>query len=321
MWLMRACLSLLVAVLCVLLPTTADAFTPEGVTAERIASDGNRYMAYTQPDGTTRVIDGREGRTFDVATPSNCDDVHAIGGGQLAWNCTRGSDHWHGAAMLLDLRTLTVHEPAGLDGLEYQESATNFPVEAVWHDVGSHWLLGTETSIAHSAMQVWSVALNWRTGEIRRDKPEGTKVFPDPDRSGLTRKLCDPLRRQARKTRPLEAETPPFLDFQFTRPFGVAQVARRQSNGSTTYSGVLMRCGSRRRIELGPYSRDTTQLGGGRVTWIRGRFAYARVLRSGAQRRWRLPAEPRMLVHAAGRLYLLAGPANEPRQLYSAPLR
>ena len=82
-----------------------------------------------------------------------------------------------------------------------------------------------------------------------------------------------------------------------------------------------MRCGSRRRIELGPYSRETTQLSHSRVSWIRGRFAYARVLRSGAQRRWRLPAEPRMLLHGAGRLYLLAGRPGQPARLYSAPLR
>lgn len=310
-------------------PARGAAFQPEGAVAERIASDGKRYLAYTQPDGVTRLVDGREGRVLDIGTPPNCDNVRAIGGGQLAWSCTRGrdrppgprgSDLWSGAAMLLDLRTFTIHEPAGLDRLEAEEDSRDFPVPAVWHDVGSHWLLGTETSVAHSASRVRSVALNWHTGEIRRDEPAGRGVHPDASHAGLTRKLCGPLRRQARTTEPLEDETPPFLDFQYARPFGVAQVAHRRANGSRAYTGVLMRCGSRRRIALGPYSRDTIQLGGGRVTWIKGRFAYARVVRSGVQRRWRLPAEARMLVHAAGRLYLLAGRPGQPARLYSAPL-
>src|SRR5919112_5919711 len=147
---MRALTALLAGLFLAIAPAAhAAAFQPEGVAAERIATDGVRYMAYTKADGMTRVIDDREGTEFEVATPPDCDNVRAIGGGQLAWSCGRPRDPWYGAAMLLDLRTRTVHEPAGLDDLEQQEAYFFEGNGATWYAVGSHWLLGTEGLAAH----------------------------------------------------------------------------------------------------------------------------------------------------------------------------
>lgn len=96
--------------------------------------------------------------------------------------------------MLLDLRTRTVHEPAGLEELADEDRTGNFSFSVDWHD----------------ARTVRSIALNWRTGESYRNTPQGTRVVPDANRPWLTRKLCEPLRRRVRSTPVFEDTTPPF---------------------------------------------------------------------------------------------------------------
>lgn len=315
-------LRLLPAIACVLCvpfvaaPAGAKPLHATGETPAFLAGDGSRYVGWARSDGTTRIVDSRERTTLEVQTPAGCGAVVAIGGGQLAWNCSSGAG---GRAMLLDLRTLAVHEPVGMDEFAESETMGNEYVSAVWTDVGSHWLYGTET-IFHSGVFTNTVALDWRTGETRRDEPDGRRVVPDLNRPDLTRRLCDPLRRQKRARRDFDAGDPPFLDFQYARPFGLSQVARMHGSGEPTYSAVLGRCGTKRRVRLGPYSRLRTQVGAGWVTWTSDRYAHAQRLRTGERLRWKLPVKASVVVHTARRLYVLAGNAGATR-LYSTALR
>lgn len=56
------------------------------------------------------------------------------------------------------------------------------------------------------------------------------------------------------------------------------------------------------------------------MTWVKGRYADARHLRSGATQRWKLPADAYMLLHTTRRVYGLARASGRPR-LYSTSLR
>lgn len=297
-------------------PAAAAGLRPVGKTVDAVVSDGARWVAFSPDYDTTRVIDTRTNRSFDVATPDGCSaldpnstdlgasGVLAIGGGQLVWGCEPDDPVGQEPLRMLNLHTRRVHKPAGLDAMLAGEgsphSAGSWSLR--WRVVGTHWIVGRDRRSASEQSEERTIAYNWRSGRVRHNWPASARAVPDPDLPALRRRICRPMRR-TRSPFVLGETLPPFVDFQYDQPFGLEQVVRI-AHGTETDTLALGRCGSSRRRPLGQYLRDSEQLGGGRVSWYYNAYVRLFDARSGRTRRWPFRVnESLSLAHTRTMLY------------------
>jgi hypothetical protein len=259
------------------------------------------------------VRDDVSGEEYSVPSPAGCRlSLTAAGGGQALWGGCAGPGRAPAStayAQLLDLRTRTFHEPAGMVELARRYQSVG------WENVGSHWLIGATNEFGGGRATINQLAFNWRTGATAENEPAGPRRVPDLNRAALGRKLCRPLRRRRIPPNPdFESDYPPFRPYWFTRSLGVATVA----DGGL----ALDRCGSHRHKRItGSAYATTVQVGAGYVTWADARHVRAYRLATGERRRWRRPKSDYVTVaHTAKAVYVTIGEGPE-RALYAATPR
>lgn len=292
-----------------------------GQTVDGVVADGERFAAFAPSVGVTRVLDTQTGTSFDVATP-RCESegfaaIIAIGGGQLAWWC------YSAPIELLDLRSRVVRIPPGQAAWladEWDPTALGDGWAITWRAIGRYWLLGYEYDVGHSDSRERALAYNWRTGELRRNAPGNRYRAASPDARSLGRRLCRPLHRHRSPQSPDE-ERPPFLDFEYQRPYALAEilrVTRTRDHINEVETLSLERCGRRRGTRLGPYVRHSEQLGSGWATWNSGRYVRAYDARHRRRRQWEFPP-PVEVTHTAARVFVATG--TTPATVYTDRLR
>jgi hypothetical protein len=296
-----------------------------GVIGGHVLADGKRYAAWRTPDGATRVLNTRTGKSYEVATPEHCRDVVAVGGGYLVWQCTavvssQGSASEDDSdARLLNLATRQIQVPTGIAEMlqtnrEHDDASRSISVR--WTGVGAHWIVGTRHEGASSASYTSRLALNWRTGEIREEQPDEARLAADPGLPGLARRLCSPLARRPGPERMGSFVTyPAFGEYQYERPFGLAEIP--DPRGASRYA--LERCGTRRIRRLGEIT--TPQLGSGYLSFRRGTSVRALDPRSGRVARWRVPDTGHVSVAHTENRVLWDVSTVDRRTLYAAPFR
>jgi hypothetical protein len=238
-----------------------------------VLTDGRRWAAYVVPGDATHVIDDRTGASYTTSTPAGDCGLAAVGHGVLMWRCYEA----HGERPLLfDMVRRQALEVSGVDALlaeldRRSRDGPNGPQEPAPYSigvdhVGQHWVGGTFfIDYGYHAETYGVFALNWRTGELRFDRPASAHMWPDWDRAQLGQALCSPLRRTLDDTYDQRI----FKEYDYERPYGVrGELTTLVLEHCGHPSKVLARCG----FQTGCTS--TFQLGAGMVTWAARRRAF-----------------------------------------------
>jgi hypothetical protein len=251
----------------------------KGKVPEPVLTDGRRWAAYPVTGRRTRVVDDGSGTVYTVDTPSGC-SLAAVGHGVLMWQCYEPRGAY---PVLFDMRDRHLLPVAGIEAMfddidrqvrEGSGPEQPAPPHDIWlQQVGQHWVGGLlYIDYGYHAETYRAFALNWRTGELRYDRPAKARAVPDFESPELGRPMCSPLRRVRDDT----VEQRIFREYAYERPYGV--------RGGLT-SLLLERCGRPTRVlarcgfQTG--CTDTFQLGAGMVTWATHRRAFLYDLRRG----------------------------------------
>ena len=239
-------------------------------TPDPVLTDGRRWAAYIVAGHGTHVVDDRTGAAYEVKTPPGC-ELAAVGHGILMWQCyTRRGAY----PVLFDMQQRRRLAVAGIGAMfdDFDRRADNGPGQEpapynieIYH-VGRHWVGGSYLIDYGYHSEVFGLlALNWRTGERRYDRPANAHVWPDFDSPGFGQRLCSPLKRVLDDSYDQRI----FQEYDYERPYGVrGDFTRIVLERCRHPARVIARC----RAFTG--CADTFQLGSGMVTWATRRKAF-----------------------------------------------
>jgi hypothetical protein len=257
---------------------------------EPVLTDGRRWAAYPVPGRRTRVVDDGTGTSYNVDTPPGC-GLAAVGRGVLMWQCYEPRGAY---PVLFDMRDRRLLPVAGIEAMfddidrqvrEGWGPEQPRPPHDIWlQHVGQHWVGGLlYIDFGYHAETYRAFALNWRTGELRYDRPAKARAVPDFESPELGRPLCSPLKRVLDDT----VDQRIFREYAYERPYGVL-------GGLTSTSLRLERCGRPGRViaRCGFHAgcAETFQLAARMVTWATLRRAFLYDLRRGHRVAFSQPA-------------------------------
>jgi hypothetical protein len=287
----------LVVAVVLAVPGAAAAHSPlklAGTASGPAVSDGRRWMATPNADGTENVLDAFTGRVQRLAPPLACgpyvSPVPVLGTGLLAWSC--GSDVFTGQLSdaqtpIVGLATGTVTHPVGLGAIQPFSTTPAMSVTAIGrygmtvHKYGYH--------------QGEDVYLDWRTGR-QLGEPDARHVV-DLDQPSLERRLCAPMVRtpnvdQAGVDFGGEGQ---YTQFTFDSPWGLTEIGSNFRSGDyLTISTLLERCGhANRRLARRSGSSVGVRFGyvltSGLLAWFDATRLHVRRLSDGRAWSWVAP--------------------------------
>jgi hypothetical protein len=268
----------------------AEAVLVDTVRFSGLISDGERYVAYGMPDGTLKVIDEQEDRSFQVPLPAGCRPVRGgtvIGGGQLGTTCTTPDEP-------------NPRRPAIVKRLDLATRA--------WSDVpgSERWLSGSygivelrgigDRRIAYQRSVQEMVWVDWRTGAASEDHGAATDA-PALDGEGLFAPMCASLQRPV-----------PFDRFSRLTFMPTAYEAPHAVSLHPQWVLTAQGCDEPRATALGGSVIEMANTGGGLVTWrdvdLEGDDTFAYLLSCRQRLGW-LMSPPATIAHVRGALYVM----------------
>ena len=239
----------------------ADAeLRPLGSARSAVLTDGTRYAAFLSDPTHLTVRDDARERSFEVSNPPGCRPVALAGGARLLRECPPD-----------DGATDPRYEVVNLT----QETVNDVPAqpEDVFTDVGLRWLGGeARPEPGHTEITY----MDWRTG--RR-----VSFGEDPSDARVTRDLDSPT------LAPLAPPRPSGYAVEADEPFTVAHTgrdARGRPAQLDLYRGTTQRDFGQRIARLdrcGATACRFITVGGGLVTWVKGRQVRGRATRNRAR--------------------------------------
>ena len=269
---MVARLSLVVALAALVLPGAARAADSElrslGSARSAVVTDGTRYAAFLADPTHLTVRDDARGRSFEVSNPPGCRPVALAGGGRLLRDCPPrpGEEGTEG-------------EPAPERHYEVvnltQETVYDVPARAgdVFTDIGLRWLAGEARPEPGHTERTY---MDWRTGRRVRsgEDPSDARLARDLDSATLA---------------PLAPPRPAEYAVEADGPYVAAHTGRDPQDRPANldlYRGTTERGFGQRIARLercGATACRSITIGGGLVTWVKGRQVRGYAIR-GARR-------------------------------------
>ncbi len=233
-------------------------------------SDGDRWAVIPVAGGMF-VLDGRDHvpEPEPVALTAPCGPrpgaPRGVGGGLVLVECPSVLGELRQRLLVYDLAARTFTEAEG----------TELIVGAEGHGVtgiGRSWI-SFNRNLEPRGGNVPGL-LDWRAGRVIRQSTRTRTAAVDLDLPAGSRRVCAALRNRALRLVPLS----------YRPPFGIS---RRGTLGRRRL--VLERCKGRSITLSKPGKVRAVSFGERVVAWAQGAAIQARVLRSGRQKRWRVP--------------------------------
>lgn len=261
---MLARLPLVLAGAALVLPGPARAADTElrslGSGRSAVLTDGTRYAAFLSDPAHLTVRDDTRERSFEVSNPPGCRPVALAGGARLLRECPPEGE-----------ATEVRYEVVNLT----QETVNDVPTQPgdAFTDVGLRWLAGeARPEPGHTEITY----MDWRTG--RR-----VGFGEDPSDARVTRDLDSPT------LAPLAPPRPDGYAVEADEPFTAAHTGRDAQGRPAQldlYRGTTQRDFGQRIARLdrcGATACRSVTVGGGLVTWVKGRQVRGRATRNAAR--------------------------------------
>ena len=258
----------LASAVALVLPGTAlaaeeQAPTSLGSARSAVVTDGTRYAAFLSDPSHLTVRDDARGRSFEVSNPPGCRPVALGGGARLLRECPPAEPE--------------AGQPAPEHHYEVvnltQETVNDVPTVPgdVFTDVGLRWLAGESRP---EPGHVELTYMDWRTGRRHGfgEDPSDARVPRDLDSATLA---------------PLSPPRPPEYAVEADDPYTVAQTGRDPEGRPAfldLYRGTTPRDFGQRIARLdrcGAIACRSITIGGGLVSWVKGRQVRGRATRGG----------------------------------------
>jgi hypothetical protein len=266
---MVARLSLVLAGAALALPTAADAADGElrslGSARSAVMTDGTRYAAFLSDPTHLTVRDDARERSFEVSNPPGCRPLSLAEGARLLRECPDES------AQAAEPRPGIRYEVVNLT----QETVNDVPIQPgdAFDEIGTRWLAGTaRPEPGHTELTY----MDWRTG--RR-----VAFGEDPSDARVPRDLDSPT------LAPLSPPRPAGYTVTADEPFTVLHTGRDEESRPAyldLFRGTTDRSLGQRIARLdrcGAIACRYATIGGGLVTWVKGRQVRGRATRGGAR--------------------------------------
>ena len=261
---MVARLPLVLAGFALVLPGAARAADGElrslGTGRSPVLTDGTRYAVFLSDSTHITVRDDARERSFEVSNPPDCQPVALAAGARLLRRCPPEEAGTDAHYEVVNLTQETINDVPTLPG-------------DVFTDVGLRWLGGeARPEPGHTEITY----MDWRTG--RR-----VGFGEDPSDARVTRDLDSPT------LAPLAPPRPAGYAVEGDEPFTAAQTGRDPEGRPAhldLYRGTTSRGFGQRIARLdrcGATSCRFITIGGGLVTWVKGRQVRGRATRGGAR--------------------------------------
>ena len=237
-----------------------------GSARSAVVTDGTRYAAFLSDPTHLTVRDDVRGRSTEVSNPPGCRPVALAGGGRLLRECPPPPP-----------------SEDGQPGPEHQYEVVNLTQETVndvlarpgdvFTDIGLRWLAGEARPQPGHTERTY---MDWRTG---RRVPTGE----DPSDARVARDLDSPT------LAPLAPPRPAEYAVEADEPFTVAQTGRDPQGRPAhldLYRGTTERGFGQRIARLercGATACRSITIGGGLVTWVKGRQVRGYITRTGGR--------------------------------------
>ena len=229
-----------------------------GTARSGVLTDGTRYAVFLSDATHLTVRDDARGRSSEVSNPAGCEPLALAEGGRLLRRCPpEGEDpepHY-------EVVNLT------------QETVNDVPIRPgdVFDDIGTRWLAGqSRPEPGHTSLTY----MDWRTG---RRVPTGE----DPSDARVPRDL------DSATLAPLSPARPAEYAVESDNPFTAAHTGRDPEGRPAyldLYRGTTDRGFGQRIARLdrcGTTACRSITIGGGLVTWVKGRQVHGRAVRDG----------------------------------------
>jgi hypothetical protein len=243
-----------------------------GTARSAVLTDGTRYAVFLSDSTHITVRDDARDRSFEVSNPAECRPVALSEGARMLRECPADpppADGDGARAESPDPPPDRRYEVVNLT----QEAVNDVPIRAgdIFTDIGTRWLGGTaRPEPGHTELTY----MDWRTG--RR-----ASFGEDPSDARVPRNLDSPT------LAPLSPPRPAEYAVAADDPFTVAQTGRDTEGRPAyldLYRGSTPRDFGRRIARLercGAIACRHITIGGGLVTWVKGRQVRGRALRGG----------------------------------------
>jgi hypothetical protein len=259
----------LVSLLALALPGAALAADAElrsvGTARSAVLTDGTRYAVFLSDSTHVTVRDDARDRSFEVSNPAGCRPVALAEGARMLRECPADPPQAEGPDPPPERR----YEVVNLT----QEAVNDVPAQAgdLFTHIGTRWLGGTaRPEPGHTELTY----MDWRTG--RR-----ASFGEDPSDARVPRNLDSPT------LAPLSPPRPAEYAVEADDPFTVAHTGRDAEGRPAyldLYRGTTARAFGQRIVRLercGAVACRSITIGGGLVTWVKGRQVRGRALRGG----------------------------------------
>jgi hypothetical protein len=229
-----------------------------GSAGSGVLTDGTRYAVFLSDTTHLAVRDDARGRSSEVSNPAGCEPLALAEGGRLLRRCPpEGEDpepHY-------EVVNLT------------QETVNDVPIRPgdVFDDIGTRWLAGqSRPQPGHTSLTY----MDWRTGRrhVTGEDPSDTRLPRDLDSATLA---------------PLSPARPAEYAVEVDSPHTVAHTGRDPDGRPAyldLYRGTTDRDFGQRVLRLercGAIACRSITVGGGLVTWVKGRQVRGRALHDG----------------------------------------
>jgi hypothetical protein len=238
---------------------------PLGTSRTGVLTDGTRYAAFQANATQITVRDDAEDRSFEVSNPSGCRPIALAEGARMLRECPPDTAQAEGPEPPPERR----YEVVNLT----QETVNDIPVAPgdAWTDIGTRFLAGESRPEPGHTSRTY---MDWRTGRrfVTGEDPSDARVPRDLDSPTLA---------------PLSPPRPPEFAVLADSPFTVAHTGRDAQGRPASldlYRGTTERDFGQRIARLercGATACRSISIGGGLVTWVKGRQVRGRAIRGG----------------------------------------
>lgn len=236
-----------------------------GTARSSVLTDGTRYGVFLSDPTHVTVRDDARDRSFEVSNPAGCRPVALAEGARMLRECPAEPPQAEGPDPPPERR----YEVVNL----IQEAVNDVPVRAgdIFTDIGTRWLGGTaRPEPGHTELTY----LDWRTGRRASfgEDPSDARVPRNLDSSTLA---------------PLAPPRPADYAVAADDPFTAAHTGRDEEDRPAyldLYRGTTQRDFGQRIARLdrcGAVACRFVTIGGGLVTWVKGRQVRGRATRGG----------------------------------------